>query len=246
MDNIAVFVFNDVSVDLEEDFVNLTKLWEMTGTPEEQRPSDWSHLPVTKKLISQVLTEQGFQNTEKSGIIKTKRGKGGGTFAHWKLALDYAGYLSPALKSQFYDWIKDRIKEEINPDLALDKGIDRAVVGWQRQGRSDEWIQQRLKGIGARHTFTSTLQKHGVDKGYQYGACTNEIYKPILGGEAQDIKEERGIKHLRDGLSRVELAAIDLAEAIASESMEQENIQGFSNCRSVCSRSGLKVKRVFE
>lgn len=115
MTNISVFVHNNISIELDQDFVDLTKLWEMAGSPKEQRPSDWSHLPDTKRLISQMLTEQGFQNTEKSGIIKTKRGKGGGTVAHWKLALDYAGYLSPALKSQFYDWIKDRLEEEANP-----------------------------------------------------------------------------------------------------------------------------------
>lgn len=30
-------------------------------------------------------------------IYKAQRGKGGGTYAHWQIALAYAKYLSPAL-----------------------------------------------------------------------------------------------------------------------------------------------------
>ena len=43
-----------------------------------------------------VLMIQNFTITEK-GIYKTKRGKHGGTYAHWKIALAYAQYLSHEL-----------------------------------------------------------------------------------------------------------------------------------------------------
>lgn len=79
MTNLASFVHNGITVKLDQDFINLTKLWEMAGSPAEQRPSDWSNLPSTNRLISEMLTHQEFQNAEKSDIIKTKRGKGGGT-----------------------------------------------------------------------------------------------------------------------------------------------------------------------
>lgn len=246
MTNISAFIHNGITVELNQDFINLTKLWEMVGSPADQRPSDWSNLPSTNKLISQMLTQQEFQNAEKSGILKTKRGKGGGTVAHWKLALDYAGYLSPALKSQFYDWIKERIEEEANPELAYKRGRDRAVKGWAKQGKDDHWIKQRIEGIETRVSFTDTLKEHGVSEPYDYAACTNAIYVPLLGGTAKDIKKQRGIKKVRDGLSRVELMAVGLAEALASETMETNNSKGSSECQSICKDSGRKVSRVFE
>ena len=38
-----------------------------------------------------------------SDIYKTKRGKGGGSFAHWKIALAYAQYLSHELHSHIHE-----------------------------------------------------------------------------------------------------------------------------------------------
>jgi hypothetical protein len=245
MTTIANFSHNGITVFLEDDFISLTRLWEMSGSPQEQRPNDWKVLPETDKLITQMLAEQGLQNTEKSGIIKSKRGRGGGTFAHWKLALDYAGYLSPALKSKFYDWIKERIEEESNPDLAYERGRDRAVRKWKQQGKDDKWIQQRLDGIENRIEFTDTLREHGVNKPFQFGVCTNKIYEPVLGGTAKEIKEQRSLVRVRDGLSQVELMAVGLAEALASEKMKKEQARGFKPCRDACEDSGNRVARVF-
>lgn len=246
MSNISAFALNGISVELDQQFVSLNKLWEMASSPEEQRPSDWLHLPSTNKLVSQMLIEQGFQNTEKSRIIKTKRGKGGGTLAHWKLALDYAGYLSPALKSQFYDWVKERIEEDASPELAYKRGRERATTGWEKRGHGKQWIQQRIEGMETRARFTDTLKEHGVNAPHEYAICTNEIYKPLLGGTAKEVKQQRGITDLRDGLSRVELMAVGLAEALASEKMENASVNGFSGCRNICADSSKRVNRVFE
>jgi hypothetical protein len=246
MTNISAFALNGISVQLDQEFISLNKLWEMAGSPENQNPYEWSRLPQTNKLISQMLTEQGFQNAEKSRIIKSKRGKGGGTAAHWKLALDYAGYLSPALKSQFYNWVKERIEEESNPELAYNRGRERAVKGFQKRGHDKQWIQQRIEGMETRARFTDTLKDHGVNAPYEYAVCTNEIYKPLLGGTAKEIKQQRDITDLRDGLSRVELMAVGLAEALASEKMENTNANGFSKCRNICTDSSKRVNRVFE
>lgn len=247
MTNISVFTHNGISLDLDQDLISLTKLWEMAGKPESQTPSKWRILPSTDKLISQVLTEKGIKNEGRlSDVIKVTRGRNASTVAHWKLALDYAGYLSPALKSQFYDWIKDRMEEEANPELAYKRGRERAVKGWVKQGKDDHWIKQRIEGIETRVSFTDTLKDHGVSEPYEYASCTNAIYVPLLGGTAKEIKKERGIKKVRDGLSRVELMAVGLAEALASETMDTENVNDAKSCHHICKKSGSKVSRVFE
>ena len=247
MNNISVFEFNNISIELEDDFINLTKMWEMMGKPESQTPSKWKSLPSVETLIQQILTEKGVENKGRlSDVLKITRGRTGKTLAHWKLALDYAGYLSPALKSQFYDWVKERIEEESNPELAYNRGRERAVKGFQKRGRDKQWIQQRIEGMETRARFTDTLKDHGVNAPYEYAVCTNEIYKPLLGGTAKEIKQQRDITDLRDGLSRVELMAVGLAEALASEKMENTNANGFSKCRNICTDSSKRVNRVFE
>lgn len=246
MSNISAFALNGISVELDQQFVSLNKLWEMAGSPENQDPRQWVRLVETDKLISQMLTEKEFYNVDKSHIIRTKRGKGGGTVAHWKLALDYAGYLSPALKSQFYDWVKERIEEDASPELAYKRGRERATTGWEKRGHGKQWIQQRIEGMETRARFTDTLKEHGVNAPHEYAICTNEIYKPLLGGTAKEVKQQRGIADLRDGLSRVELMAVGLAEALASEKMEDNNVAGFSGCRNICTDSSNRVNRVFQ
>lgn len=94
--------------------------------------------------------------------------------------------------------------------------------------------------------FHEVLEKHGVEMPYEYAVCTNEIYKPLLGGTAKEIKQQRGVSDLRNGLSRVELMAVGLAEALASEKIEKTNADGFSKCRNICTDSSKRVNRVFE
>lgn len=98
----------------------------------------------------------------------------------------------------------------------------------------------------SRHTFTDTLKNHGVSAPHEYGVCTNEIYKPLLGGTAKEVKQQRGITKIRDGLSKIELTAINLAEMLAQEQIGNTNARSFSDCRRACSDASRKVKRVFE
>ena len=71
-------------------------MWKAAGAPSGRAPSDWSDLASTKEFVSAV--EAGF-NAGKSGII-TKKGRGGGSMAHWQIGLAYAKYLSPG----FHMW----------------------------------------------------------------------------------------------------------------------------------------------
>lgn len=91
MTNLASFVHNGITVELDQDFINLTKLWEMAGRPESQTPAKWRLLPSTDTLINQVLDNKGLQdNIRLSDVFKVTKGRYGKTLAHWKLALDYA------------------------------------------------------------------------------------------------------------------------------------------------------------
>ena len=130
---------------------------------------------------------------------------------------------------------------DASPELAGDI-IDRATP------KDLQKIETRLKGKKIRVAFTSVLQDRGVE-GWQFGACTNAIYRPLLGASAPELREQRGLAkndNVRDVMSGVELAAVMLAENMALEKIHKEDIHGFKGCRDASADAGNRVKRVFE
>ena len=131
---------------------------------------------------------------------------------------------------------------DASPELAGDI-IDRATPEDLRK------IETRLKGKQIRVAFTSVLQDRGVTKGWQFGSCTNAIYRPLLGADAKELREQRGLlkrDNLRESMTGVELAAVMLAENMTLEKIQQEDIHGYKGCYGASSDAGNRVKRVFE
>jgi hypothetical protein len=235
-----------INIRLKDKWISLTDMWKAQGSPDARRPSDWLVLPTTLELLPVLASEL---NAEISGIYETRKGKGGGTFGIPKLALAYAEYLSPEFHSWALGALVERIEEDADPELGITRSRGRAVAKWKRDGKSDEWIRTRLKEIEGRNYLTDELKDRGVHHPWQYGVCTNEIYKPVLGGEAKEVKLERKVpakSNLRDSLDDVENAAITLAEALARKKMRTDDLHGFKECRDVCTESGEKVKKALE
>ena len=125
------------------------------------------------------------------------------------------------------------------------KAFDHAVGKYIRQGKSQEWIQQRLEGIATRHHLTEVLKAHGV-VGIGYAQCSDAINVGLLGKTAKQLQAERGVKRTVDGFSRVEIAAKGLADALAADKVESEQRWGNRQCSEACGDAAQKVRRVFE
>ena len=229
---------------LESGWVNLTDMWKAAGSPGTKRVNDWLNNQDTQNLV---LVMAQKLNTTPSCIYVTRRGRGGGTYGTPDLAIAYAQKLS----TEFHAWalaaIRERIEEEANPELAYSRGRERAVKGWKRKGKTDDWIQDRINGIENYKQHTTVLATHGVKnqgRSNGYAACANAINIEVLGGTSRDIKIELEIKEkarLRDNLSRLRLTGLSFAEAMADEDIESKNLQGNSECRQACSKAGLRV-----
>lgn len=238
--------FNKSVIKIQEgNTISLTDLWKASGKGDSNNPYNWSRKEGSEfiaKLAKKLNTTEGL-------ILKTTRGRTGGTWAHWQIGLAYAKYLSPELHMHMNQVFKERVEEDRNPELAYNRGTERAIKGWKRQGKSDEWISKwvanRIKGIEQRKVFTSTLSKHGV-LGAGYGLCTNNIQEQIIGRSTQLAKQELGIKpseSIRDYIGNVENFGIALAEALAVESIEAKNYQGNGQCSVACLDAGNKISR---
>ena len=144
------------------------------------------------------------------------------------LASGYNPILREKIINRLEELEKQRIAEEVNPELSANKFINQ----YKKKGKSDRWIAARFEGIQKRHAFTDTLKDHGVH-GYGYSLCTDAIYKPLFGKTAKGIREERNLttnSNLRDSMSAVELGATMLAELLATERLEVEHAMGNRQC----------------
>jgi hypothetical protein len=169
-------------------------------------------------------------------VLKATRGKGGGTYAHWQIALAYAKYLSPELHMQVNE-IYLRAK---SGDVTLaDEIADKASPEQQ------EWLAKRVNSKVARHRLTSTLATHGVS-GRGFGDCTNSTYKGLFNGTKKEICAAAGVeykkgKSLRDVMSIEDLIAVSMAEMVAAKQIDKFNVRGDAPCADECLRSARKV-----
>ena len=68
---------------------------------------------------------------------------------------------------------KERIDEEYDPEIT----INRALESYKRKGYSDEWINQRLKGIDARKEFADELKNKGIESSKDFAMLTSFLTK---------------------------------------------------------------------
>lgn len=214
------------NVGRDGEMYSLNDLWVIAGSPKNKNPYEWQRLPTSEEFISSACK---ILNTEKSRIIKSKRGKGGGTYGVRQVALEYAQYLDADLAVLVNEVFFQRLEEENNPDLIG----QRYLKAYQKRGKSTEWIATRLKGIETRRAFTDTLKSHDVE-GHGYKECTNAIYRPLYGCNANLIRVRKNIPmsaSLRDNMRRTELIAVELAESLATDTIERDDIRGNVPCR---------------
>lgn len=213
------------NVGRDGEMYSLNDLWIIAGSPENKDPRQWVRLP---QVLEFMQSAEKFLNVGKSHIIKSKRGKGGGTYGIRQVALEYAQYLDADLAVLVNEVFFQRLEEEKNPDLIGKRYIE----AYKRKGKSREWIAARLRGIDTRNAFTDVLKAHDVT-GKGYGKCTDAIYKPLYGCTAKGIRERKSLPQhgsIRDNMSRTELIAVQLAESLASDTIEKRNIRGNRPC----------------
>ncbi|WP_313195879.1 KilA-N domain-containing protein [Shinella zoogloeoides] len=87
------------------DDLNLTDMWRAAGEPENKRPAEWARKEGAGFIEAVSLSH----NMPHSHIMKTQRGKGGATFAHWQVGIAYAKYLDHG----FHMWANTAVREKM-------------------------------------------------------------------------------------------------------------------------------------
>jgi len=137
----------------------------------------------------------------------------------------------PSPKAEpFKQWLAkvgyERIKETIDPS----QSIDRARENWQKHGRSEKWIQQRMTGQETRNKLTDYWKEAGVKENQEFAALTNIIHQEWTGLTVKEHKNLKNLKsqNLRDHMSEAELIFTALAELSTRQIAEREQAKGFT------------------
>ena len=120
----------------------------------------------------------------------------------------------------------ERIQEIQDPEIA----IKRAIVTYQIQGRSDDWIEKRIRSIVARKELTSEWRKRGIQEGQEYAMLTNAISQATFSMHTVNHMKYKGLRkahNLRDHMSDLELILTMLGETSTKTIAVQRDAQGY-------------------
>ena len=147
----------------------------------------------------------------------------------------------PSPKAEpFKQWLaevgKERLEEIEDPELA----ISRAIYTYRKKGRSEAWINQRLKTIEVRKELTDEWDRSGVKASFEYASLTDIISKAWSGMSTREYKALKGLhkENLRDNMSNLELILNMLAEATTTELSKEKNPRGFQESAEIAQQGG--------
>lgn len=134
----------------------------------------------------------------------------------------------------------ERIQDMSDPE----KSLNRAREYWQKQGRSQEWIQRRMMGQEIRNKLTDYWSNNEIKKGDEFAILTNIIHKEWSDLSVKEHKKLKGLKlqNLRDHMSEEELIFTALAELSTRRIAETDKAVGFEENK-IPAKKGGKIAR---
>ncbi len=151
----------------------------------------------------------------------------------------------PSPKAEpFKQWLAkvgyERMQEIQDPEMS----IERARENWQKLGRSEKWIQQRMTGQETRIKLTDYWKENGVERNDEFALLTNIIHQEWTGLTVKKHKDLKGLnsQNLRDHMSEAELIFTALAELSTRQIAESNEAKGLDE-NVVAGKKGGKIAK---
>jgi hypothetical protein len=141
----------------------------------------------------------------------------------------------------------ERMQEMADPARSL----NRARETWQKHGRSEKWIQQRMTGQETRNKLTDYWASHEIKQGEEFAILTNIIHQEWAEVSVKDHKNLKGLQdqNLRDHMSEAELIFTALAELSTRQMAENIEATGLTANKKAAKVGGgiaKKARKDFE
>lgn len=134
----------------------------------------------------------------------------------------------------------ERIQEVSDPEKAL----NRSRSYWQRMGRSEKWIQQRMMGQEIRNKLTDYWKDNDVKEQDEYAILTNIIHQEWSDLSVKEHKNLKKLKtqNLRDHMTDAELVFTALAELSTRQIAETMTSKGLGENKIPAKKGGRIAK----
>ncbi len=134
----------------------------------------------------------------------------------------------------------ERIEEINDPEKALNRGRDY----WQKMGRSQKWVQQRMMGQEIRNKLTDYWKNNEVKEKDEYAILTNIIHEEWSDLSVKKHKALKNLKteNLRDHMSDAELVFTALAELSTRQIAETLEAKGLEENKLPAKKGGRIAK----
>jgi DNA-damage-inducible protein D len=135
----------------------------------------------------------------------------------------------------------ERMQEMADPALSLNRARDT----WQKHGRSEKWIGQRMTGQETRNKLTDYWSEHDIKQGQEFAILTNIIHQEWAGVSVKAHKQMKGLEshNLRDHMSEAELIFTALAELSTRQIAQTKNATGMNENKQAAVKGGALAKR---
>jgi DNA-damage-inducible protein D len=199
------------------------------------------------KMKARVKTEDGLELSTVCRQLKMKAtdGKMRETdVAETQVLLRIIQSIPSPKAEPFKQWLAkvgyERMQEIADPEQSL----GRARENWQKLGRSEKWIQQRMTGQETRNKLTDYWKESGVEKSDDFAFLTNIIHTEWAGLSVKQHKNLKGLKtqNLRDHMSEAELIFTALAELSTRQIAETHEAKGVKQ-NAVAGKKGGKIAK---
>lgn len=240
--SIAVFE----SKQIRRHYDNETEIWYfslvdiVTALTDSSNPTDY-----LKKMRKRDAELNTYLGTNCPQVAMITNGKNRKTLAGSAEHIFRLIQSIPSPKAEpFKQWLAkvgyERLQEIQDPSLSM----DRARENWQRMGRSEKWIQQRMTGQETRNKLTDYWKESGVTKQDEFAILTNIIHQEWTGLTVKRHKELKGLKsqNLRDHMSEAELLFTALAELSTRQIAIAEQAKGIAENATAGKKGGTIAK----
>ena len=135
----------------------------------------------------------------------------------------------------------ERMQEIADPE----RSIARARENWQKHGRSDKWIEQRMMGQETRNKLTDYWKTHDIKQGEEFAILTNVIHQEWTGLTVGQHKTLKSLKsqNLRDHMTEAELIFTALEEMSTRQIAETMQAKGMVPNKEASRKGGGIAKK---
>jgi DNA-damage-inducible protein D len=199
------------------------------------------------KMKIRVKTEDGLELSTICRQLKLKAADGkmrGTDVANTQTLLRIIQSIPSPKAEPFKQWLAKTGYERIQEISDPGQSIDRARGNWQKLGRSEKWIQQRMTGQETRNKLTDYWKQSGVEKSNEFALLTNIIHQEWTGLTVKKHKDLKGLntQNLRDHMSEAELIFTALAELSTRQIAETEEAKGLNENAKAGKKGGTIAK----